>query len=1247
MWEVTENQVVAAFQQDDGGARFTAFMNALIRAEMYLSQAPLSEFILVDRSTVGDGGVDAEVKCAIPGDRTRWMKEHPTLWQFTARDGTRQTLKKLEGDLNKPYASALLKRGYACRACIRGLLQPQELDRWEKELTDVAKLHNANTPTVAVLTASRLALWASMVPGIAADHLRVSLPQGALHFRAWGANATADIPEYVQVPQWAAVKADIRRHADFTQDPAEAVVEVIGESGVGKTRLTYEVLKEIPGADGLVIYTADGDVALGIASFLANNAHTRAILVADECDPLVTRRLEDGLRGHRQRIRVVAIAGPEPLRVRRPGGSFVEQMPVDVLEKVLERNFRDVSPADRRAIASVTHGFVLTAKFLCRRAASGQGVDLDAALEDLHRRVPGYVGTGSLFDALLLLSFLKKVGFKGGLERELELLCSLAGDYKADEIRDAGKHLRDTCGFVGVSSRYMYVTPPIVARWAFDRAWKRWAEDAADSFVGKIPPELIQSFLDQVSEVGSTKAQEAVARFFLGWASKLSPADLARVEVSDRLEALTEAQPGKYLPLLRRLLESATDEQLAAIPASGTGGRWGPRLHLVWLSRNLAAFDKCFDDTEAILLRLAVSESTDDWRHNAAENWVHLFRLRLSGTSRPFQPRLLLLRRRLLSEDGKQSQLAVRALKGAIENAWADVITGEAIPEYVGGRVTPREWQPATWEEYVDCRNRLLELLREAVMSHEPGVAGPAMSLLVEKTSLLLWEQELKYLRDLIGRIELPQALLPKLQQEVAQFLYVQEHYSKPDHKLPAAYLQGVRDWAKGLVPKDMHGRVVAVVGKDAHFYTRTFLGDAEASELQNLAKDLFGSPDELRAEMSWLLSSDALSAAALGEELGKLDADVSLLAMLFKESGRTGSAQLGKGYIAGLMKHHPEHIDVVNRALSALEKAAPEVAFEFAVSAGEKVAPLERTLAQVKAGKVAASRLVGFLWTVGNRSPSVKEFGDVLEVITDASGDMDEGHMSWAVTLLAYRLHSDRKGETESVLEDERARGMVWRLLEVAIEKGRLGGEASYWLEDILGALQDRDPERAASLATKGLMSEGLRFTDACKKVLESLAKKHPRVVMKHIGPVMLDPETAWRFHVDQYRGIFWSIDEGILKEWLQEHGVEAARALARHLQPPALDSNGEPLIPPLTEFVLSKFEEDDGVAAAFSAGVHGMEVGVGDLSGRFRELAEFARKFLGHPLRRVHEWAEGEVASCEADAKRFKQWEEERWLE
>jgi hypothetical protein len=1247
VWEVTEVQVTAAFQSDDGGSRFAEFVNALIRAEMYLSSTPEGVYALTSRSNLADGGVDGEVKRPIDNARSSWLREHPTSWQFTARHGNAATLAKLLEDLDKDkkYAVALIKKGYAWRACIRGNLTPEKLTEWERDLTNAARAHNPDAPAVCVLTARRLADWASMFPGVAPEHLGLTLPGGVLHFSTWEANATADTPTFVDVPSWADVRSSINRHVDFGTQPVETVLDVRGESGVGKTRLVFETLRGIKGAGLLAVYAPGETDALGVATYLANAAHTSAILVADECGPQASRSLAELLRGSKARVRVVSIIGPEPQRLRTRTDSLVQQMPTDILEKVLEKNFPQVSKPDQRAIASQTQGFVRLASYMCRLALAGRGVNLDEALAHLDQHMPHYVGPGSPSDTLHALSLLKKVGFKDDMRPELVSLCSLAGGLNPDDISSAGKHLRDSCGFVGVAGRYMYVTPPIVARWAFEAAWRRWAADDVAGFLKKVPPGLLQGFLDQVSDVGNATAQEEVSRFFEDWASALSPLDLAKIEITDLLEALTETRPATYLPRLRKIMESASDGELASIVAEGQSGRWGPRLHLMWLARHLAAFNESFDDAEVILFRLAVSEPKGNWRYNAGETWVHLFRMRLSGTEKPYVQRLALLKQRLFADDPRESALALRALKEAIGNALADFITGDSLPEFVGGRQTPREWRADSQEEGVRLMHELLGLLRDVATSTRPDIAEPAADMLVGMTETLLDEQELEFLKDDTIRGVFTKARLPKVLQDVEVFLVRQERYVGQERRLPEAYLSDVRAWKAGLTPDDLHSRVVATTGRDAYFYTRAFRTTTEPTELVELAKELYSNPGAISNELAWLLSPDAKSAEALGVELGKLDAEASMLDLLYAESAKTGSALLARGYTTGLLTAGPEAAGKVNRAIDSLEANAPDLAFECSVVGGELTHVLPRGLSQVQLGRLKADRLVGFLWFIGNRRPTASEFAEILGAIALAVADMNEGLLSWAVTLVAYRLHDDGKGETEPILGNQRAREGIWTCLEAVVDKGDLRGESRHWFPEILEELLKFDPERATSLATKGLMSESVRLGEACERVLAQLAKEHPTTVMKCLGPLMLDPKTAWRFHVDQYVGIFWALNEDILKGWLVENGVPAALALARHLPRPYLDKD-KPIIPSLTEFVLTKFEEDDGVAAAFMAGIHGSDVGSGDISSYFQSRAKFARHFLGHPLRRVLEWAEAEVQSCEADAARFKQMEEERWL-
>src|SRR5580700_1777373 len=107
----------------------------------------------------------------------------------------------------------------------------------------------------------------------------------------------------------------------------------------------------------------------------------------------------------------------------------------------------------------------------------------------------------------------------------------------------------------------------------------------------------------------------------------------------------------------------------------------------------------------------------------------------------------------------------------------------------------------------------------------------------------------------------------------------------------------------------------------------------------------------------------------------------------------------------------------------------------------------------------------------------------------------------------------------------------------------------------------------------------------------------------------------------------------------------VEAAgaRGLARHLQPPHLDREGRPIVPPLTAFVLDRFGDDEQVFEEFCAGTHSGQIYEGDIAAQHKREAEVARRFLAHPLRRVRDWALAEIASARGHAAVWRQFDEE----
>ena len=77
---------------------------------------------------------------------------------------------------------------------------------------------------------------------------------------------------------------------------------------------------------------------------------------------------------------------------------------------------------------------------------------------------------------------------------------------------------------------------------------------------------------------------------------------------------------------------------------------------------------------------------------------------------------------------------------------------------------------------------------------------------------------------------------------------------------------------------------------------------------------------------------------------------------------------------------------------------------------------------------------------------------------------------------------------------------------------------------------------------------------------------------------------------------------------------------------------------MPPLTAFVLEKFESDDRVFQEFCAGAHSLQSYVGDYAALREGEALEAELFLNHPLRRVREWAALEIDRAARDAEEWR---------
>ncbi|OWK38337.1 hypothetical protein FRUB_07457 [Fimbriiglobus ruber] len=667
VWLLDGDDVIR-FQSDSAG--FVRFVNNLLAAQARAVSLQDRHLHLNQKDTEADGGVDAVIDCAVPGDPTGRLGV-PTCWQFKASPTTNIKARVPKGEeggqevalrqeVNKPYVRRLIEGGHGYRFCIADDLAAEKKGAWEGWLLNAVRAIHPTAPAPQVLTASDLAHWANRYLLLVREYSTVAL-SAVSSLSEWQREFTAITPTFVPVGRWDQTAQMIRDHVG-TQHPVTTILTVQGEAGVGKSRFVCEALLVNEGLHALVAVTSDEKVALEFAQHVSRNPQTRAILVADECSLEYRDRLERLLPACGNRLCVVAIDNS----LKRQGASGemrLEHLQPGDIETILERNFLTLPADRRRSYASLAQGFVRLAVDLCRRdwqvPADGRIDSLFGFFHDhyLRKRLQP-----EELQAVELVSLLPRIGYRDEVGHELERVCAHPQiALRPIDVVQVATKLKQSPGFIAFAGRYLYVTPRLIAKVAFEAAWNRWVGPDPDRFLGHLAPEFLDRFIERVQVDGTEPMRAIVSDFFFAWASKLGPPDLGREDSILRLVRLVEVRPNDFLPVLRGLLERTPIDELRGRHSASEEGAQARR-QLVWLAEKVACFPEFFSDAERILLQLTRAETEADLGNSASRVWASLFRIVLSGSSIPFPERLSLLERRLENADSVLLTLALGLL---------------------------------------------------------------------------------------------------------------------------------------------------------------------------------------------------------------------------------------------------------------------------------------------------------------------------------------------------------------------------------------------------------------------------------------------------------------------------------------------------------------------------------------------------------------------------------------------------------
>ncbi|MBN2570350.1 MAG: hypothetical protein JXB42_13060 [Deltaproteobacteria bacterium] len=621
---------------------------------------------------------------------------------------------------------------------------PERIAKIREKLTELGKPY-ADTITIDIYDAARIEGWVNKyVSAIIAVLNWVGRPleRGLKTWSDWGQNSEYQRFKFV---------ADENRQAALESlksllSEQKKCARIIGLSGLGKTRLSFEVFRDLNEHDDLskrVVYV-DANVNLSIVGLVSDwvQCGLEGIVVVDNCDI----SLHDKLRREVQRADSKLSLLTLDYNLERASQTEVihlKQLPDEKIKQMIEPVYgKDIPDLDR--IIAFAQGFPQMAVLLADARLDKEPEMGRLTDDELANKMLWGGREPSAEDEHILrgCSLFDRFGIDDEVSKEYEFIASAVVGVTLDKFYDCVKRFEER-GLIARRGRFARLEPkPLAIRLAAEW-WRRTRPDKqVELITADIPDNLVGSFCDQVSRLDFLPEVKTLTAELCG---PQGPFGQAEVILSDRgsrlFRALVEVNPDATSKALLNVLQKYDEEELSQI----TGD---VRRNLVWALEKLCFHAACFEEAANSLLLLASSEN-ENWSNNATGIFKQLFCTFLSGTEASPSMRLNLVDRALKSDRDSIRKLAVEALEQAITTDSGTRMIGA---EYQGSGEPLEEWRPKVWGEAFEYWEQALDRLCNLVTKKD-SLAPPAKTAIANNIRGLMQHGQVDILDKVIKDI--------------------------------------------------------------------------------------------------------------------------------------------------------------------------------------------------------------------------------------------------------------------------------------------------------------------------------------------------------------------------------------------------------------------------------------------------------------------------------------------------------------
>lgn len=1232
------------------GTEYERMLHALIRAEAFACGIAPHQIDWDFRPHVRDAGKDVLIRTGNPSRDRKFIPPVPSVWSAkSGKDGLNPGT--LRNEIHK-HTSVIehLRKGGSYVWCTIAAANNDTRDSLRAEADKLTEELRLNREQIVFFFRDAITQWLNDQIGVAS--IFFDLPRGWKTLPEWEKRDKNFGVTWVAFGERPALLSRIQAH--LLSVSKENVLHIAGWSGIGKTRTVLEACRNECALEGVLYFPRFEDFT-NAEDYLLRNHSLRAAIVVDEVELANSYDLRSRFSECEGRLRIITI-GPAPshnfeeredlITLRTPeleGG-----VPAVIQAADSKINSDQISHIASFAEHDLRLALVLVEANQRDPFLANSPIAVDHVWRSVLDRFKSDIRDGAKFSELYdLLSCCKDIGNKGEPRKELEYLAQHFGKPVADFDHVIAQAIAS--GLARQQGRYVEVQRAFGRHRFGHVTWPRLSSTAAD-FVAAMPTSRMQErFIDRAHECDATRREEiadSLIPWFRGRFDSVEIGLLQDRESARLFAAFTELHPTFGLAWLRSAINKATSEDLFAFDGQPDGsGFWRGRRNVVWLCDHLAQFPEHFWTCEAILFRLAMHETEERTANNSQGVWKRLFRPMFSWTAIPFDERFDYLITKLKAADTSSQPLVLDAAMGAVFQP-----TGEtALPQIVGGRSVPTEWRPATNYDLYTIRATSAARIIDCARSLEGSLQAGIRSAVVANLGTFLRLDCIPLLREWLTPETMDEQTLRELRNSLDDYVHFMRVRAEGSDWLDVHPTDAEKDharqlrskaveWQRILAPNSLASRLREVTGRyfgQHNSFSRTSAEQTEAL-YTNLAIEVVANPSVIDEVIDWFDSSEAHSVGEFGRVLGRTDNSFVVFPQIlqFLVGGRgTG---LVSGYLFGVRTLigalPPKLCEILD--LAGLHH--PSQIFAITLQCDISEVGFTRLLKLARHTENASLSLEKLAYGFWNQLLNIEMKSQVIETLSSLGqqGDAYADHV--ALDLILLWGHQEWQELPEPIA-----------IHTLPILEHSLNGPPRFRSNEWLHALRKLPPaydeiklKLVTRVATDPRLDVDLDLTNGAENMLHQIAERSPKSVMEAIGERALDPETRLTFFYRNFTGLFDAIGIDIVKEWVGRVGERGALAIARHLFSPMPTTADPTQVPPLTEWLLSEFEDNDQVFDEFCAGRHSGQIFFGSISSYFEGTEERMQPYLTHRLRRIREWAQYEIAN----AKGMRVWDAQR---